>query len=80
MINDEADKVIKELSDSLKNRYKNNLESMKGREFGFYYIQILYCHKINLNRGGSYIHSPDWMKNKKAILSIEEITNVFNIL
>ena len=25
MINDEADKVIKELSDSLKNRYKNNL-------------------------------------------------------
>ena len=42
MINDEADKVIKELSDSLKNRYKNNLESMKGREFGFYYIQILY--------------------------------------
>ena len=40
MINDEADKVVKELSDSLKNRYKNNLESMKGREFGFYYIQL----------------------------------------
>ena len=40
MINDEADKVVKELSDSLKNRYKNNFESMKGREFGFYYIQL----------------------------------------
>ena len=26
MINDEADEVIKELFDSLKNRYQNNLE------------------------------------------------------
>ena len=32
MINDKAGKVIKELFDSLKNRYQNNLESMKGRE------------------------------------------------
>ena len=30
MINDEADEVVKELSDSLKNRYQNKLESMKG--------------------------------------------------
>ena len=30
MINDEADDVIEELFDSLKNRYQNNLESMKG--------------------------------------------------
>ena len=29
MITDEADEVIKELFDSLKNRYQNNLESMK---------------------------------------------------
>ena len=29
MINVEADEVIKEHSDSLKNRYQNNLESMK---------------------------------------------------
>ena len=28
MINDEGDEVIKELFDSLKNRYQNNLESM----------------------------------------------------
>ena len=27
MINDEADEVVKELFDSLKNRYQNNLES-----------------------------------------------------
>ena len=57
MSNDEADEVIKELFDSLKNRYQNNLESMKSSEFVFDYAQLLYykCDKINPNRSGSYI-------------------------
>ena len=37
MINDEVDKVRKEIFDSLKNRYENNLESLKGSEFAFSY-------------------------------------------
>ena len=58
-INDEADEVIKELLDSLKNRYQNNLESIKGSEFVFDYVQLLYykCHKTNPNPGRSYIDS-----------------------
>ena len=46
MINDEADKVITELFDSLKNRYQNNLESMEDNELLFSYIHLLYfrCH------------------------------------
>ena len=57
MINDETDEVIKELFDSLKNRYQNNLESMTGSEFVFDYVHLLNykCQKINPNRGGSYI-------------------------
>ena len=37
-----------EFSESLKNRYQNNLESMKGNEFVFNYVYLLYykCHKI----------------------------------
>ena len=35
MINDEGDKVIQELFDSLKNIYQNSLESMKGSKFVF---------------------------------------------
>ena len=31
MINDEPDKVIKELFDSLITKYQNNLESIRGR-------------------------------------------------
>ena len=27
------------------------------------------CHKINPNCGGSYIHSPDWIKKKKATIN-----------
>ena len=67
MINDEVDKVIKELFDSLKNRYQNDLESMKGSKFIFDYVQLLYykCHKINPYQGGSYLDSPDWIKTKK---------------
>ena len=69
MINYEPDEVIKELFDSLKNRHQNNLESMKGSEFVFDYVYLLYYkrHKINPSRGGSYIDSPDWINpiNKK---------------
>ena len=63
MINDETDEFIEKLFDSLKNRYQNNLESMKISEFVFYYVQLLYykCRKINPNPGRSYIDSPDWI-------------------
>ena len=44
MINDEVDEIMKELFDSLKNRYQNNLESMKGSEFVFSYVQIMVNH------------------------------------
>ena len=71
MINNEADEVIKKLFDSLKNRYQSNLESMKGSEFVFDYVQLFYykCHKINPNRGRSYTDSPDWIKNKKVTVN-----------
>ena len=29
------------------------------------------CHKINFKRGGWYIKSPDWIKNKKATTNLE---------
>ena len=40
---------------------------MKGSEFVFHYIHLLYykCHKANPNRGGSFIDSLDWTKSRK---------------
>ena len=60
MIKNEADEKIKTSFDSLKNRYQNNLQSMRGSEFVFNYVQLLCykCHKINFNHGGLYIDSP----------------------
>ena len=66
MNNFEAGEVMKELFDSLKNRYKNDLESMKGREFVFDYVHLLYYN------GWSYIDPPDSIEKNKA--------NVFNTL
>ena len=34
----------------------------------FIYCTYFKCHKINPNRGGWYIDSPDWIKNKKAAI------------
>ena len=67
MINDESDEVIKELFQSLKNRYQNILELMRGSEFFFNYVHLLYykCHKISPNCAGLYIDFPDWVKTKQ---------------
>ena len=62
MINDKADEVIEDLFQSLRSRYQIGLEtSMKGSDFVFDCVHLLYykCHKINPNRCGSYIDSPD---------------------
>ena len=61
MMNSEADVVIKELFDSLENRYQINLESMKGSELAFNFVYLLYhrYHIVNENWDGSYKDSPD---------------------
>ena len=69
MINDKANEVIEKLFESLLNQYKIGLEtSMRGSDFFFDCIHLLYykCHKVNFQWGGSYIDSPDWIKNKKS--------------
>ena len=47
---------------------------MKGSNFLFNYLDLLHwkCHKIDTNRGASYIDSPDW---KKATLNSENNGN-----
>ena len=72
MINDEADEVIKELFESLISNYQIGLEdSIKGSGFIFDYVDLLHykCHKINPNRAGSYIISPNLIKNKKTTIN-----------
>ena len=44
---------------------------MKGSSYAFESVDLVHyiLHKISLNRGRSYIDSPDWIKNKKATIN-----------
>ena len=50
---------------------------MRGSEFIFDGINLLHYvfNKISLNRGGSYIKSPDWIGNKKATINPQNKKN-----
>ena len=72
MMSNETDEIIKKLFDSLLQKYQDGLEeSMRGSKFIRDSVDLLYYHpqKIGLKRGGSYIDSPEWLKNKKATIN-----------
>ena len=58
------------LNPSLLQRYQERSEeSLKGSEFIFNSVNLLYyhLHKASLKRtGSSYVDSPKWLKSKKA--------------
>ena len=52
--------------------YQENLsEKMRGSDFAFDGVNFMYydLNKISKNRGGSYIDSPKWLKNKKSTIN-----------
>ena len=68
----DVNEVVNKLFESLLSRYQDNLEtSTRGSEFNFDSVQLMYyeCHKVNFKRCGSYIDSPDWIKDKKATIN-----------
>ena len=74
MIGNETDEIIKKLFESLLQKYQDGLEKlMKGSELLFDSVDLLYykLHKISLKRGGSYIDSPEWLKDKKATIHLK---------
>ena len=59
--------VIKELFKSFLQRYKGSFQEKKrGSDFAFEGVNLMYYdfNKISLNRGGSYIESAKWRKDK----------------
>ena len=64
--------IIKGLFESFLQKYEENLqEKMKGLEFEFDGGNFLYYdfNKISINRGGSYIDSSKWLKDKKSTIN-----------
>ena len=69
-----GNEIDEEPFESLLQKYQDELEEkIRGSEFVFDSVDLLHynLHKISLNRGGSYIDSPKWLKNKKETINPE---------
>ena len=72
MFGDDNDDIIEQLFESLLQKYEENLQNkMRGSEFEFDGVKFLYYdfNKTSINRGGSYIDSPKWLKDKKSAIN-----------
>ena len=72
MIGSETEEVAEKLFMSILQKYQNNLQNkMKGSDFIFSGINYLYydLNRINISKGGSYIESPKWLKDKKCVVN-----------
>ena len=84
MMGSETDEIIKDLFESFLQKYQEELEeSMRGSEFANDSVDVLYydLNKVSFSRGGSYIDSPKWLKNKKTTKNPKNNDeNVFSML
>ena len=71
MGNETVEIIEKRFWSILQNYLKDLEESMRGSEFNFDSVHLLYydLQKISLKRGGSYIDSPEWLNDKKATIN-----------
>ena len=69
MIGSETEEVAEKLIMSILQKYQDNLQNkMKGSDFIFNEINYLFydLNRITISKGGSYIESPKWLKDKKS--------------
>ena len=72
MVGSKTNENIEEHFKSFLQRYQEGLEeSMTGSHFVFDSVDSLHydLNRISLNRGGSYMDSLKWLKNKKATIN-----------
>ena len=69
---DDVNDIIKELTDSFYENYEDQLLKLRNGS-GYVYDNVevmgIHFHKIEVERGSSYIESPEWIKNKKATIN-----------
>ena len=72
IFDDDNHDIIEQLFESLLQKYEENLQNkMRRSEFEFDGVNFLYYdfNKTSINRDGSYIDSPKWLKNKKSTIN-----------
>ena len=74
----ETEEVAENLIMQLLQKYQDNLQNkMKGSDFIFNGINYLYydLNRITISKGGSYIESPKWLKDKKCTTNQKNTDN-----
>ena len=74
----ETEEVDENLITQLLQKYQDNLQNkMKGSDFIFNGINYLYydLNRITISKGGSYIESPKWLKDKKCTINQKNTDN-----
>ena len=63
--------IIIEIFYSFLYNYQKELKNIRERDFVFESVDLLdfEFHRVHLKRGGSYIKSPKWLENKKAVIN-----------
>ena len=72
MTGSETEEVAEKLIMSILQKYQDNLQNkMKGSDFIFNGVNYLYydLNRITISKGGSYIESPKWLKDKKCCIN-----------
>ena len=68
----ETEEIIESLYRSLLQNYNDNLqEKMRGSDFVFNGINHFFYdfNRVSISKGGSYIESPKWLKDKKSTIN-----------
>ena len=82
MSGSETEEIAEKLFRSLLQMYQDNLnEKMRGSDFIFNGINYLFhdFNRVSISKGGSYIESPKWLKDKKCIVNQKNNDNVSNM-
>ena len=71
MQGEDTDAIIREIVRSFLHNYQQELKMIKESDFVFESVHLMdyKLHRVRLNRGGSYVKSPQWLKNKKAVIN-----------
>ena len=72
MSGSETEEIVETLYRSLFQNYQDNLqEKVRGSDFVFNGVNYLYYdfNSISISKGGSYIESPKWLKDKKSTVN-----------
>ena len=80
MSSSNTNKIMDKLLTSFQEKFDDDLVlSQEGSSFVYESVEEcnMHFHKIDLRRGSSFIDTPEWLKNKKATINLQNTNNAY---